>query len=162
MKTKRVLCHGHLYLRGIDARTRCASCRITDAKDHNLKFFVFCQGRSSWPRLLPIDQILGMQAPVESLKVHRCRFVDWTPSPITSIAFPPPSLHPKSFNEPKIGLLAVGRANGNIELSEWTGSPTRVQAHQAWVLRKVIKFDFCSFRLLTIYWRRYPGQLPQK
>lgn len=91
-----------------------------------------------------------------TLAVHRCRFVDYTPSAITSIAFPPlplPALSKKSKGKsksssasnangtstqiPKVGTLAVGRANGNIELYEWTGNQREVQAPQAWVVRQV-------------------------
>lgn len=80
-----------------------------------------------------------------TLAVHRCRFIDFTPSAITAIAFPPlplPSAKGKKKadvgNHPlKFGTLAVGRANGNIELCEWTGGDRQTQAPQAWVVRKV-------------------------
>jgi U3 small nucleolar RNA-associated protein 4 len=78
--------------------------------------------------------------------VHRCRFVDFTPSAITTITFPPLPLLLLSAkgknlevgNQPlRFGTLAVGRANGNIELCEWTGGDRQTQAPQAWVVRKV-------------------------
>lgn len=100
-----------------------------------------------------------------TLAVHRCRFVDYTPSAITSIAFPPlplPSLFKNSKGKskaspnstantahaqiPKVGTLAVGRANGNIELYEWTGSQREVQAPQAWVVRQVRTIELADFR----------------
>lgn len=81
---------------------------------------------------------------VTTLAVHRCRFVDFTPSAITALAFPPlalPSVKNKKADVPnhplKFGTLAVGRANGNIELCEWTGEERQPQAPQAWVVRKV-------------------------
>lgn len=81
--------------------------------------------------------------------VHRCRFVDFQPAAITALAFPPlplprPSLKGKEkarwTRGYKFGTLVVGRANGDIELGEWTGD-TRgnvndVEAAQAWVVRK--------------------------
>lgn len=82
------------------------------------------------------------------LQVHRSRFVDWSPTGITCMAFPPvppPSPHsPKDkIQEPRkappkwFGTLAIGRANGNIELLEWTGGPTDEVAPQAWALKRV-------------------------
>ncbi|TFY72623.1 hypothetical protein EVG20_g365 [Dentipellis fragilis] len=81
-----------------------------------------------------------------ALSVHRCRFVDYTPSAITCLAFPPlplPSIKGKrkantSRRVPKVGMLAVGRANGNIELCEWTGSQQEIEAPQAWVVTKTL------------------------
>jgi U3 small nucleolar RNA-associated protein 4 len=81
-----------------------------------------------------------------TVSVHRCRFVDYTPTAITAIAFPPsplPTVKGKgkdtgtSYSD--FGVLAVGRANGNIELLEWTGSGGQLQAPQAWVTKKVRK-----------------------
>ncbi|KAL1952190.1 hypothetical protein VTO73DRAFT_1339 [Trametes versicolor] len=80
-----------------------------------------------------------------TLAVHRCRFVDFAPSAVTALCFPPlplPSIKGKkaanSQNFPGFGPLVVGRANGNIELCEWTGSGPRSQAPQAWVVRKTL------------------------
>lgn len=79
-----------------------------------------------------------------TLAVHRCRFVDFAPSAVTALAFPPlplPSVKGKqkasSRKFSKYGTLAVGRANGNIELCEWTGTGSQIEAPQAWVCRKV-------------------------
>ena len=87
-----------------------------------------------------------------TLSVHRCRFVDFTPSSITALAFPPLPLPPikgkgqKKANPtrriPKFGPLIVGHANGNIEIYEWTGSTDTVEAPQAWVVRKVCAQSF--------------------
>lgn len=85
-----------------------------------------------------------------ALSVHRCRFVDYIPSAITALAFPPlppPSVKGKNVAYPKAlrtGTLAVGRANGNIELCEWTGSEQELQAPQAWVVRKVSSYLYAS------------------
>ncbi|OBZ79661.1 U3 small nucleolar RNA-associated protein 4 [Grifola frondosa] len=80
-----------------------------------------------------------------TVSVHRCRFVDFTPSAITALCFPPlplPSVKGKkkvaSKKTIKFGTLAVGRANGNIELCEWTGSNAKTQAWQAWVVKKTL------------------------
>ncbi|KAI0639180.1 WD40 repeat-like protein [Trametes polyzona] len=80
-----------------------------------------------------------------TLAVHRCRFVDFAPSAVTALCFPPlplPSVKGKkaanSNTFPGFGPLVVGRANGNIELCEWTGSSPRSQAPQAWVVRKTL------------------------
>ncbi|KAG8994177.1 U3 small nucleolar RNA-associated protein, partial [Tulasnella sp. 427] len=64
------------------------------------------------------------------------------------MAFPPPP--PPSLQSPKgkgkdqgtlpkwFGSLAIGRANGNIDLLEWTGGPTDDLAPQAWTLKRTL------------------------
>ncbi|CAK5279981.1 unnamed protein product [Mycena citricolor] len=86
-----------------------------------------------------------------SLALHRCRFVDYTPSPITAIAFPParlPSVHQKASSSGKqarrFGTLAVGHANGNIDLYEWTGAQGSSQSAQAWALRVTLSGPYPS------------------
>ena len=76
------------------------------------------------------------------VKVHRCRFVDYLPAAITALAFPPlplPSLKgkAKATSPLKFPHLAIGRANGNIELAEWSNNNPTDQAPQAWVVLKV-------------------------
>ncbi|KAG1749712.1 WD40 repeat-like protein [Suillus paluster] len=100
------------------------------------------------------------------IAVHRCRFVDYSPSPITALAFPPlplPSLKGKKRErDPKdrFGTLGVGHANGNIDLLEWTAEEGEIQASQAWQVRKILpgpcpsKVDSLAFTL------RYPDILP--
>ncbi|KIY51389.1 WD40 repeat-like protein [Fistulina hepatica ATCC 64428] len=86
-----------------------------------------------------------------SLHVHRCRFIDYAPSAITALAFSPlplPSTKGKrpvvsSTQPPKIGMLAVGHSNGNIDLCEWA-SADAVQSPQAWVIRKTISGTYPS------------------
>ncbi|PPQ98963.1 hypothetical protein CVT24_003459 [Panaeolus cyanescens] len=81
-----------------------------------------------------------------AVAVHRCRFVDYAPSAITALAFPPlplPSIKGKkrtiSGKQPiKFGLLAIGHANGNIDICEWTNQNTESQYSQAWVVRKTL------------------------
>ena len=87
--------------------------------------------------------LLKIMSEGATLSVHRCRFVDFAPSAVTALAFPPLPL-PSSKGKGseirqalKVGTLAVGRANGNIELCEWTGTEQELQAPQAWVVRKV-------------------------
>jgi len=78
------------------------------------------------------------------VKVHRCRFVDYLPVAITALAFPPLPL-PSREGKAKVTLplkfphLAIGRANGNIELAEWTNNNPTDQAPQAWVVLKVCR-----------------------
>jgi len=80
-----------------------------------------------------------------TVSVHRCRFVDSAPSAITALAFPPlplPSLKGKRKSNDahyplQFGILAIGHANGNIDISEWVGSEGDTQSAQAWVVRQV-------------------------
>jgi U3 small nucleolar RNA-associated protein 4 len=86
---------------------------------------------------------MGEREPTPLL-VHRCRFVDYSPAAVTALAFPPlplPSIKGKEKSSTGrwrgVGELIVGRANGNIELCEWTGSRDGpVQSAQAWAVRK--------------------------
>lgn len=111
---------------------------------------------------------VGMDEPA-SIAVHRCRFVDYTPAAITALAFPPPPLPPTSAKAAakakapvkdtpfEFGTLAIGRANGDIEIAEWTPHEGELQAPQAWTVRKTLfgphpsKVDSLAFTL------RYPG-----
>ncbi len=80
-----------------------------------------------------------------TLSVHRCRFVDYAPSAITALAYPPlplPSVKGKKKAQGGkhafiFGLLAVGHANGNIDICEWTGGKGETYSSLAWVVRKV-------------------------
>lgn len=78
-----------------------------------------------------------------AIAVHRCRFVDYSPSAITALAFPPSPLpsskgeNASPVNRPsQFGTLAVGHANGSIDLCEWAGEHY-LQCTQAWVVRRV-------------------------
>lgn len=93
---------------------------------------------------MSIDQI--------PVKVHRCRFVDYLPSAITALAFPPlplPSVKgkAKAISPLKFPHLAIGRANGNIELAEWSSDNPTDQAPQAWVVLKARQLSHSSFPL---------------
>ncbi|KAK0538972.1 U3 small nucleolar RNA-associated protein [Tilletia horrida] len=66
------------------------------------------------------DAIAGgrQSAASAALTIHRVRFLDWQPSPITAIAFAPlPTHHQASSLRP---VLAIARQNGNIELCQWS------------------------------------------
>nr|GAT47880.1 predicted protein [Mycena chlorophos] len=80
---------------------------------------------------------------MDAVAVHRCRFVDYTPSAISAIAFPPlPLPRTSSTKQPvQYGTLAVGHANGNIDLCQWTGG---VQSPQAWSVRTTLSGPYPS------------------
>lgn len=50
------------------------------------------------------------------ISLHRCRFVDFPPSQITALAFSHPSAPTSPHPPPKNLRLAIGRANGSIEI----------------------------------------------
>lgn len=98
--------------------------------------------------------------------VHRCRFVDFTPSAITAIAFPPLALPKVSAHTSKninrsgrrFGSLAVGRANGNIEIYEWATSVHEQERSprtpQAWVLSRVCTVNLIFYTCILKLWIR--------
>ena len=88
---------------------------------------------SSWPLPRPM-------AEKQTVRLHRCRFIDWSPSPITALAFPPAVLSPRKFLPNVIPVLAVGRANGNIEIWKWAGPCPPNKMHQGWVICQVCAF----------------------
>ncbi|KAF9647486.1 WD40 repeat-like protein [Thelephora ganbajun] len=92
------------------------------------------------------------------VKVHRCRFVSYLPAAITALAFPPlplpsPKGKTRATSPLKFPHLAIGRANGNIELAEWSNDNPTDQAPQAWVVSKTLpgpypsKVDTLTFTL---------------
>ncbi|KAF9014951.1 WD40-repeat-containing domain protein [Cyathus striatus] len=101
-----------------------------------------------------------------ALSVHRCRFVDYAPSAITALAFPPltlPSVKGKGKKTTiqgklplRFGTLAVGRANGNIDLCEWTGSEHQIQSPQAWVVQQRLPGPYPSKVDSLAFAIRYP------
>ncbi|TRM61425.1 WD40-repeat-containing domain protein [Schizophyllum amplum] len=98
------------------------------------------------------------------LKVHRCRFVDYTPSAVTALAFPPlPLPNPKGKKAAKqptnFGALVVGHSNGNIDICEWTGRDQQTQSPQAWVVRKTIAGTYPSKVDALALVIRYPDLL---
>ncbi|KAI0963284.1 hypothetical protein AcW1_000403 [Taiwanofungus camphoratus] len=103
-----------------------------------------------------------------TLAVHRCRFVDYAPSAITALCFPPlrlPSIKGKKSTAKvkalKFGVLAVGRANGNIEVCEWTGPDNKYQAPQAWVVRKTLAGPYPSKVESLAFAIKFPDQLAE-
>ncbi|BGP41474.1 U3 small nucleolar RNA-associated protein [Rhodotorula kratochvilovae] len=75
----------------------------------------------------------------KGLPVHRCRFPDWNPASVTALA-----ITPDSFDAGLLGLdgstgergvLAVGRANGDVELMVWGG-------HQGWTAWRTLPSSF--------------------
>jgi U3 small nucleolar RNA-associated protein 4 len=68
-----------------------------------------------------------------TLPLHRIRFYDQTPSPITCLAYPPLPLPPArdpsykgkardarpATGKEELGVLVVARQNGDIEIHQW-------------------------------------------
>ncbi|KAJ7932627.1 WD40-repeat-containing domain protein [Mycena leptocephala] len=101
-----------------------------------------------------------------TLALHRCRFVDFNPSPITALAFPPlplpsPNKKPSSSGKHplRFGTLAVGHANGNIDLCEWTGAEGDLQSSQAWAIRTTLAGPYPSKVDSIAFAIRFPDDL---
>ncbi|ORX40916.1 quinon protein alcohol dehydrogenase-like superfamily [Kockovaella imperatae] len=84
--------------------------------------------------------------PAAPVQLHRARFLDYTPSPITCISFAPlplpaPDLVGKgkgrqdAFSPDELGLLVVARENGNVEIWEWMREEG---GNGNWVLERVL------------------------
>ncbi|KAI5476988.1 U3 small nucleolar RNA-associated protein 4 [Pseudohyphozyma bogoriensis] len=62
--------------------------------------------------------------------LHRCRFPDWSPTPVAALSITPPSFDTAALGfggtSAERGVLAVGRASGDVELMCWGG-------HQGWI-----------------------------
>jgi len=89
--------------------------------------------------------------------LHRIRFFDHTPSPITALAFAPlplpaardPSVAPAAStkgkarsDETELGALVVARDNGEVEI--WEYVPGEQGGTGNWVLEKVSKQQWKS------------------
>ena len=88
-------------------------------------------------------------AQAQPVQLHRARFLDYTPSPITAISFaplplPPPEVigkgkgkevRPSADVPEEFGVLVVGRDNGSIEVWEWSRDDEGGVGN--WVLEKV-------------------------
>ncbi|KAF8895039.1 WD40-repeat-containing domain protein [Gymnopilus junonius] len=93
-----------------------------------------------------------------TLSVHRCRFVDFAPSAITALAYPPlplPSVKGKkkttAGKQPlRFGLLAVGHANEHES-----------QCSQAWVARKTLPGPYPSKVDSLAFAIRHPDDLQE-
>ena len=89
---------------------------------------------------MPVQPLLQGGPPTV---LHRVRFLDYTPSPITALAFSPLPLPPSIKGKEKVpsnrdglGVLVAARENGEVELWEWQrGDEDRSIGN--WVLRKV-------------------------
>lgn len=98
-----------------------------------------------------------MEPPIASSSttpLHRIRFVDYEPSPITALSFTPlplPSPDPRVAaaqaevhwrnNEPEFGCLVVGRQNGQVDVWEYVAADGEDQ-HGGWVLDKVRSYGW--------------------
>ncbi|GAA5991155.1 hypothetical protein JCM10908_006563 [Rhodotorula pacifica] len=75
----------------------------------------------------------------KGLPVHRCRFPDWSPASVTALAITPDSfdvgLLGLGGHSAERGVLAVGRANGDVELMVWGG-------HQGWISWRTLPSSF--------------------
>lgn len=67
--------------------------------------------------------------PAAIMDIHRCRFVPYKPSAVNAVAFSHPKT--KSAKQGSVARLAVGRANGDIEI--W--NPSSGAWHQELVIR---------------------------
>jgi U3 small nucleolar RNA-associated protein 4 len=99
------------------------------------------------------------QTPVQ---LHRIRFLDHTPSPITALAFapiplPPPTESDKGkgkFKQPapphdELGALVLARENGDVEIWQWAREDEGGVGN--WILEKVRR---CQRRM----WARLTGR----
>ncbi|PKI83848.1 U3 small nucleolar RNA-associated protein [Malassezia vespertilionis] len=89
------------------------------------------------------ERRIGMQT--VPLPLHRVRFVDWSPSSITALAFSPdPPSQGASLSTSARSVLAVGRDNGNIDLCTWhedTSLEGAAPAAKGWMIETTLLGD---------------------
>ncbi|EPQ32423.1 uncharacterized protein PFL1_00619 [Pseudozyma flocculosa PF-1] len=92
-----------------------------------------------------------------ALALHRIRYLDWSPSTITSLAVSPVyrAASASSSASSSRGILAIGRQNGDIELCVWLENRA---AHKAEVLHR----SFHTYAKGWIVHTLLPGQLNSK
>lgn len=82
-----------------------------------------------------------------AVPLHRVRFVDWTPSSITALAFspePPRADGAGHVSASARSMLAIGRENGNIDLCTWCEAYTdssRGELAKGWVVERTLLGD---------------------
>ena len=84
------------------------------------------------------------------VQLHRIRFLDYTPSPITALSFsplplPPPesisakgkekAIEPEVTGKEELGPLILARENGSVEIWEWSREDEGGVGN--WILEKV-------------------------
>ena len=99
--------------------------------------------------------------------LHRVRFVDYHPSPITSLAFTPvpfPSPDPAAVGSQQhgqgsvvvkneMGALVCARQNGEVQVWEWADGEKEDKVDEvtgSWVLRRVSWWGFVA--VCCLYW----------
>ena len=87
----------------------------------------------------------GVKRKRKSLPLHRCRFPDFSPSAISALSITPLSFDTASLAfggaSHERGVLAVGRANGDVELMCWGGQ----QGWIAWRVRNRPLVPYCIY-----------------
>lgn len=92
-----------------------------------------------------------------TIPLHRVRFFDHTPSPITALAFSPTPLPAASDPAAKgkakqlsheasneLGVLVIARENGEVEIWEWVAPEESSMGN--WVMEKVCQLKICLGR----------------
>ncbi|KAN0066210.1 U3 small nucleolar RNA-associated protein [Thecaphora frezii] len=94
-----------------------------------------------------------------SLSLHRLRYLDWSPSTITSLAVSPVHAASDSATTSSAsssrGILAVGRQNGDIELCVWLENRAAQRA-------EVVERSFQTYAKGWMVHTVLPGQLNSK
>lgn len=88
-----------------------------------------------------------MSAAGPAVPLHRVRFVDWTPSSITALAFSP--VPPRADGAAHVSasarsLLAIGRENGNIDLCTWcegVADGAHGELAKGWIVERTLLGD---------------------
>ncbi|WFD36027.1 U3 small nucleolar RNA-associated protein [Malassezia cuniculi] len=90
---------------------------------------------------------MSSAAPGPAVPLHRVRFVDWTPSSITALAFspvPPRADGAGHVSAASRSMLAIGRENGNIDLCTWCeayAEGSRGELAKGWVVERTLLGD---------------------
>jgi hypothetical protein len=97
-----------------------------------------------------------------TIPLHRIRFYDQTPSPITCLAYPPSPLplardpsHKGKAKAPiattdELGVLVVARENGDVEVHQWARENERSYGNWNCVKVSRVKSSACYSSMLII------------
>lgn len=115
---------------------------------------------------MPVPAAIPAFSSNPTVPLHRVRFFDYTPSPITALAFSPTPLPAPTDSAAKgkakaltniesneLGVLVVARENGEVEIWEWVAPDDNSMGN--WVMEKVCRYYWWKVGTKLTFYRYY-------